>query len=458
MLGLSVIAVVSVLTIVVAVAKPRNLLFLYVAALPFYGVIAEVGLQVTPYLVVSIAMGLVMLFNLSVVRLPKQLLVFITYAIVVTVVMSIFLPDRAALFPLLRGKLRWLSQITVFILLVLPIIFVVQWRINTDTLKQMVRIFLGSTALLCVTGIYQLVMFDLTGKDVFPINMFSGLEGVDKYRSGMTRITESLKILRMSGLGGGEPKNFGYTCTIAFILNLHAGLMGLWKTAGRLPWRWIYGGLYAAGILLSLSTQAYLLIGLCLSISLLAMIIRFGVLNRRSLVMIGLVVVGLVGFTSNAYVRRLIELRIYERLAVTGIVEDFNQAISGFLEANPEFLVFGTGLGNVHFWASDYIPREFVYYARDSVFVAKAGFLRLISELGVLGLGLFSMIFLFPINGLRHAFFSREQPWAFLLFTFAVQVFISFMFTADASPFYIMSLVMLYAYRHSSRTLETAKS
>jgi hypothetical protein len=58
----------------------------------------------------------------------------------------------------------------------------------------------------------------------------------------------------------------------------------------------------------------------------------------------------------------------------TGAIEDFNQTIYNFLDDNRGFLVLGTGMGNVHFWSADYIPREFKYYMHNSVYVAKAVF------------------------------------------------------------------------------------
>jgi hypothetical protein len=53
--------------------------------------------------------------------------------------------------------------------------------------------------------------------------------------------------------------------------------------------------------------------------------------------------------------------------------------------------VFGVGLGNIHLYAAPYIPAEFAFYLDKAVFVAKSGALRIVSELGVLGLGVFLM-------------------------------------------------------------------
>ena len=50
-------------------------------------------------------------------------------------------------------------------------------------------------------------------------------------------------------------------------------------------------------------------------------------------------------------------------------------------------------MGNIHNLAYRYIPSENMYYMADSIFVAKSGYLKLLSELGMVGLVAFSAIF-----------------------------------------------------------------
>ena len=58
---------------------------------------------------------------------------------------------------------------------------------------------------------------------------------------------------------------------------------------------------------------------------------------------------------------------------------------------NPRWLVFGSGLGNIHNLSADYIPPDQLYYMQDRIIVAKSGYLRQFSELGVVGFVLFSL-------------------------------------------------------------------
>lgn len=63
-----------------------------------------------------------------------------------------------------------------------------------------------------------------------------------------------------------------------------------------------------------------------------------------------------------------------------------------FLSKFPEYLFFGSGLGNIHNLAFPYIRTENLYYMKGNIFVAKSGYLRVISELGLLGFCLFSLM------------------------------------------------------------------
>jgi O-antigen ligase len=105
-------------------------------------------------------------------------------------------------------------------------------------------------------------------------------------------------------------------------------------------------------------------------------------------------------------------------------------------------------MGNIHFWAADYIPRQFAYFMTNSVFVAKAGFLRILSELGILGLLLFLAAFgyagwkLYKINRIRP---SAVQG---IVLGFLFLALIDYFVTSDASPYYIFALMLTSLCNH----------
>lgn len=446
MLGFITLGVFAIIVAITLIWRPRYLLFLYSMSLPFFGVIAEVGLQITPVLVVSLGM----LCSLSLSRwrnlcIPTVLAPYIIYVILLSITMAFFLPESVARFPPLRGEFRWISQIVVFILGLSPILFIVNTKASSEDLRRMVEVFIWTTLILAISGFVQLYVYRMTGKDLFPINMFAPGQEEDDLRSALSRISESLKVLRMSALGGGEPKHFGYTCVVAFnLLFLH----WMYFSRGRFfagVKTILSAGLLIACVFLTLSTQAYLLLGLNVLLLGVVLILTIGLKKRRVLLLMIILIAGSAMILKNAYTSSLIEARIYERLGETGAVEDFNVTILNFLKENPKYSIFGTGLGNVHFFAFDYIPKEFKYYMKDSVFVAKAGLLRIISEQGFVGLFFFLLILVYLGIKLNDRNVMIPQEWKYLGFYFLVITISNFMISSDSSPYYIFSIAICFA-------------
>ena len=444
MLGYVTIGIFAVIVLITAFFRGKALLYLYAIGLPFFGIIAEIGLQVTPFLVVSVGMLLHIAMKRESLQLPKALMPFILYAIFFTFIMSFFLPDEVYNYPPLRGRYRWVAQLAVFTLLVTPIFFVLSIRVDR---KLLFIVFCIS-----LTGIIQMIIYRLTGTDIFPFNMFSNEIVEDKLKSALAAISMQEKVLRMTGLGAGEPKHFGFTCAIAFILNLLMSLVIPPHGIRKKVWRFIMAVIFFVCVLLSLSTQAYFVLGISISMLTLILLFRYGFKSKRFLLLNSLLIAGAVTLFSNNYTRRLVELRIFERLEDTGAVEDFNQTIYSFLADNTRFLALGTGMGNVHLWAGDYIPKEFRYYMRNNIFVAKAGFLRILSELGIVGLilyyGGFLVLFWRIFQSLRKNYFPEGE----IVLVFLVIVITNNLVTADSAPYHIFALAMAYLFLQTTKT------
>lgn len=457
MAGLLTIAAFAVIVVAVAIFKSQWLIYLYAISLPFFGVIAEVGVQITPFQVVAAGMLFSLIMNPKQINIPVSLIPFMIYAIGITILMSFFLPDEIYNYPALRGKFRWISQIVLFILMISPIIFIISKKYSKAVIYRIFQIFLFVVSLICISGIIQLIVFKISGKDIFPLNLFLFSGEEDKLRSGLTKIAADEQILRMSGLGAGEPKHFGYTCAIALQL-----LIWLWIFKDRMNgqkaiFNLIMAALFITGILFSLSTQSYLIAGLNICLITLILIFTKGMRSKKTWALISMLALASILIYQNNYLKKLVELRLYERLAETGAIEDFNQTISNFLIDQPQFIPFGTGMGNVHFWAADYIPRQFAYFMTNSVFVAKAGFLRILSELGITGLILFIGVFgyagwkLYKIN--RKRFLPVQSIVLGFLFLSLMDYFV----TSDASPYYIFALMLTLLCIHNDKYMVRAE-
>jgi O-antigen ligase len=146
--------------------------------------------------------------------------------------------------------------------------------------------------------------------------------------------------------------------------------------------------------------------------------VRAGGIARAVLVIVAPVL--LAGFSAEAAgipVGDILAARTVERISENGAVEDFDLAIIDYFTAHPDHAIFGVGLGNIHLYATPYLQPEFANYAEGHVFSAKQQWLRYVSELGVVGLGL--LVIWYAILVLTLAAACRrsgpDEPFAMLI-------------------------------------------
>ena len=84
--------------------------------------------------------------------------------------------------------------------------------------------------------------------------------------------------------------------------------------------------------------------------------------------------------------------------------EDYDQPIQDFLMAKSEYSIFGVGMGNIHNLSEKYINSQNKFYMANTIFVAKSGYLKLISELGFIGLFLFFLMNFYILRNLIYLY------------------------------------------------------
>jgi hypothetical protein len=67
-----------------------------------------------------------------------------------------------------------------------------------------------------------------------------------------------------------------------------------------------------------------------------------------------------------------------------------DEAVFDFFKNDPVYVITGLGLGNVHFYADDYLPPRFPLF-RDTPFKGNSGFFLLLGDIGFLGLLMLSI-------------------------------------------------------------------
>jgi hypothetical protein len=208
---------------------------------------------------------------------------------------------------------------------------------------------------------------------------------------GATFLAGDTPIRRMNSLGG-EPKDLGQALTVGLLLiQAQWALTDERRKVVTLRRAWL---VLMLSMLCTLSTSAIFmwLVGTAVQVfayPALARGMTFHLARRRAsgvwgamLFLAALYLIVPKDLGQGITLTDLAAGRTVERLEL----EDFDQAISQFLIHEPEWAMLGVGLGNAHLYADKYLTDETAAYAVGTAFRAKMGLLRILSELGVLGL------------------------------------------------------------------------
>ena len=402
-MGFLVILLLLAAATLLALRSIRAALLVTIFLAPWNGLQADFGLTVYAYQLALLPLtGVVLLRSLDrplnhpLPRLAAGGLfaAYALYAVIISLAVIGFLPDAEVSGGGLRSPTgRAMAQIIAFLFTLAPVI-VIPLAARRDDLAACGRIFIVSALVLAVIGWGQLAVWYATGSNPIDVGRISAaLGGSDVYSHEGLFDFARLAIYRMNSLAG-EPRQLGITLVLAMLIIQGFALAAPRPRALLLTGMWLF---LLVSTLATYSTSAagVWVIGSVLQLP--AMWIT-GVRSRRSLIAIGGAVlvlaapigIGIAAAEANGIpVIDLLSERTIDRIDENGAVEDFDLAILDYLTANPDAAIAGTGLGNIHLYATAYLDPQFAIYAQGNVFAAKTAYLRLISETGVIGLALF---------------------------------------------------------------------
>lgn len=455
MLGIAIAVVFFVVALVVALKSPRRGALFCVFLLPWWGLEIDVGVRITAYtLAVAALVPAVLLrrnrsdgFRADS-KASDGFLWFAVFTVAWSLSQVYFLPEATVAGGALRGPvMRAILQVFVFGLSICPV-FLLPLALRTiPDLMKAGRMYIVSCYCLAALGAAQIGIWYATGKDPLPIGILNQLIGgynAEFTRSGMF-FFEGQSIYRMSSLGG-EPKVLGQSLVIAMILLLGSQIYSSRPLTmkGLLAWLFLLLSVFATQ-----STSAFGLLVIAVAVMTVASLVS----SRRRSIRAGLATGATVAFAAGVLAVGILvagDLRaerlftwatdvLMERTVGRGsMVEDFDQAILGFLNDQPENYWTGVGLGNIHLYADPYLSATTRRYAGGRVFFAKSGYLKLISESGIIGLCLFLFACLRLLSRLntlakRTAWGEGERNWkaqvtvvfVFLFAAFLVRAYVS---------------------------------
>jgi hypothetical protein len=402
MFALLLIAGIGVFAAILAFWRPQTALRAMVFLLPWQGLDSDIGLRVTaaqlflaPLAIRAIAE--VMAGRATILqRYAIPLVPFVIYSVLISIAQFPFLPSAYVEGGALRSpEARALIQIAVFILTLTPALIVPVYCRAMEDIKTLLRVFTISCVALAALGWFQLFAWYALGVNPFPVGWMDtllGTQGAALIREGQYALDGTV-VYRMNSLGG-EPKNLGGALVYAMILIQLARTNGLVRS-NKSIFAW---GFLGASMLATLSTTAIYLwvIG---TVAMVLTGVRPGLARKFSVgaLVTGLTVVVITGSLLTESLQSLFQsssISISEVLfdrtlgREQGFLEDFDSGILAFLTDHPLRAIFGVGLGTVHLYAEPYLTPIVAAYAAGKVFAAKAGYLRVISEVGLVGLAL----------------------------------------------------------------------
>lgn len=285
---------------------------------------------------------------------------------------------------------RVVSQ-TVFFSFLIGIFGIGSWAGRYLTAVNLLRTVILIATIVAYGAIVQFLLVRFVGINIFPII------GAD----GTTRSAYILQLVFRASSFAGEPKHLGILMSVGLIYCFLARLF-------RIP----IGRRFAVhkplamvtALLLSLSTTGFAITAAGIGVS-------AAVFSRRvrsvDLAVVGIavavVVTQIIGAGGDYATSLLGQLN---RMEIE--VQD-QSVVQGLLNA-PMLLLTGTGLGNIHLFAVDFLPPEFPLF-RDQGYKANSGVWFIIGDSGLIGLFLVLIGPLFGLQGYlqMRKYLSLEQ-------------------------------------------------
>lgn len=302
------------------------------------------------------------------------------------------------------------------------IIFIAYRYIKTiESVHKAVKVILESMVLLALLGWLQFTAYQIFNIDIFPIYVKDGLI--------ISGIEQTLGFFRMSSLAH-EPKSLGILMVVSFF-TLHLLNRNKFKIFNH---DFLIKNLFVVTALATLSTSAMVLF---LILYIYIIISNLRKISLKAVNFLTMLMILLLGIYFREIIFYIIELRVLNRDIIG---EDNDVTILSFLSNSPEYIFFGSGIGNIHNLSNDFIPYEYSHYMSGSIYTAKSGYLMLISEYGLIGFTLFFLIIFGIALKLKRLYLTCDNELYSPLFDIFLVVTIAFL---SRSYVWVMLIIMI---------------
>ncbi len=363
------------------IKRPLYAYYLTISTIPFKSFYLWVGTNIELWKLLS-ALSLLFYWPSLVFRNYKNIknnryfhliIFFVAYAILLTILFLFLVPEgdkHRVVGGYFKNEGRFIYQILFFLItinLVLWPIFVIK---DEEQLYKIFKIIATAGLVLTVAGIFQDLSIKLLGFNPFPIHRPTGFD----YEGGTLYVEGAASRQRINSLAG-EPKHLAIAIIVAFTSIL------LHRLNGLKIFRYDFAILVAFLLCLveTYSATGYIWYGVVMMVVLFLYSFRVSK-NIIALIVASAITLLIAYFSTNGEPAPYIVKTINK----TGL-EIQDEAVFKYFRDNPFMAISGLGLGNIHFYAVNYLPRGFPLF-HDTPFKGNTGFFFLLGDLGLIGL------------------------------------------------------------------------
>lgn len=272
---------------------------------------------------------------------------------------------------------RMITQ-TAYFLLIVGLYCIGVWTSNHITTFNLLRALIYIAVVVAYFGILQAIVMTISGVNIFPII------GIDDTVRSAYILDKTFRVTSFAG----EPKHLGLLMSLGLSLLFLARLFRI-QVGGRFALHMPLA--MGTALILSLSTTGIVITATSLIVS---GLLFFSRIRKIDLLITG-VLAAIVFSQSNHFSEDFI-FSLGQQLSKTQ-AEVQDESIRQALVANPILFSVGSGLGNIHLLAADFLPPEFPLF-RDHGYKANSGLYFVLGDSGLIGL---ILLLLSPIFALR---------------------------------------------------------
>ncbi len=400
-----IVILIALTGLIYVVKKPIVAFYIMVFTLPFKNFYVWVGTDLHVWKLLSIAFLIIQSpkWLLQQKRVNKtnryifMIVAYFIYAVFITAINGYFFDKSSVLLMsggFFKNEGRFIFQFLLFIITLNLIMIPMQIFKSTTEVVTTVKVLLYALTVLAVFGVIQYSIMQLMGVDIFPIHGSDGIE-----HSGYI-YSQYGSVFRLNSLAG-EPKHLA----IAMVIGICIVILGRASEIKIVKYDLLVLVLFSFNLVFTYSTTGYTLIAM----TLLMVVITQGVTNWRAIALVFCVLI----MAFYAYNNLTIDsaTAIDTQIQRTGL-EIQDETILSYLLDEPAHAIIGTGLGNIHHFAVQYLPINYPIF-RDTPYKANSGILYMLADVGLIGMSLLyislgallwnNMILLKSVRGVYHS-------------------------------------------------------